>query len=156
MITRPLDLVSRVSPPPRDVDYFAWVNVGLIALFFLLFGSRFVLAPGLPIGVGDGGRTIEPPTIGAASDTPGPSSVVVSVRRDNVVLFDGGVYSLPDLRKQMADYTKNHSGAVLLVRADRQVSVQALLDLCDMAKSVGFTSVLLAGESPVSENSPIK
>ena len=156
MIARPLELASRLSPPPRDLDFFAWVNVAVIALFFGLLGSRFVLAPGLPIGVGDGGGVIEPPSVGPSSVAPGPSSVVVSVRRDNVVLFEGGVYSLPELRKQMADYTKNHSGAVLLVRADRQVSVQALLDLCEMAKSVGFASVLLAGESPASENSPIK
>jgi len=155
MITRPLDLESRLSPPPRDLDFFAWVNVVVIALFFVLLGSRFVLAPGVAIGVGDGGG-IEPPSAGPSTTTPGPASMVVSVRRDNVILFEGGVYSLADLRKQMGDYTKNHSGAVLLVRADRQVSVQALLDLCEAAKSVGFANVLLAGESPAAENSPIR
>ena len=51
MITRPLDLQSRLSAPPRDLDFFAWVNVAVIALFFGLLGSRFVLAPGLPVGV---------------------------------------------------------------------------------------------------------
>jgi biopolymer transport protein ExbD len=154
MITRPLELESRLSPPPRDLDFFAWVNVAVITLFFSLLGSRFVLAPGVAIGVGDGG-VLAPPTVGPSSVESSRASVVVSVRRDNVVLFEGGVYSLPDLRKQMTDYTKNHSGAVLLVRADRQVSVQALLDLCDMAKSVGFANVFLAGESPVAEGSPL-
>lgn len=47
MITRPLDLASRLRPPPRGLDWLFVMNVALVALFFSLFGSRFVLAPGL-------------------------------------------------------------------------------------------------------------
>jgi biopolymer transport protein ExbD len=155
MITRPLDLVSRLSPPPRDFDFIAWTNVGVIVLFFALFGSEFVLAPGLPVGVGGAGAAVELPTMGTASASPGAASVVVSYRRDNVILFEGGMYSLVDLRRRMAEYTAKHPGAILLVRADRQVSVQAFLDLCEVAKSVGFANVLVAGESAPAE-SPIK
>ncbi|MEI6108030.1 MAG: biopolymer transporter ExbD [Opitutae bacterium] len=154
MITRPLDLVSRLSPPPRDLDFFAWVNVAFIVLFFGLLGSRFVLAPGLPMTVGESGSSLDLPAIGAASGGTGVASVVVSYRRDNVILFEGGMYSQADLRKQMADYIRKHPGAVLLVRADRQVSMQAFLDLCEMAKSVGFANVLVAAESAGGENAP--
>ena len=147
MITRPLDLESRLSRPPRDLDFFAWVNVAIIALFFGLLGSRFVLAPGMPIGVGEQGAALDLPLLGASSGGSSTASVVVSYRRDNVILFEGGMYSLVDLRKQMADYATKHPGAVLLVRADRQVSMQAFLDLCEMAKAVGFANVLVAAES---------
>ena len=151
MITRPLELESRLSPSPRDLDFFAWINVALIALFFGLLGSRFVLAPGLPMEVGETGAAIDLPALGPSVGSAGVASVVVSYRRDNVILFEGGMYSQADLRKQMAEYAKKHPGAVLLVRADRQVSMQAFLDLCEMAKSVGFTNVLVAAESPGAE-----
>jgi len=49
MITRPLDLASKLRPPPRDFDFVFLVNGGLIVMFFMLFGSRFVLAPGLGV-----------------------------------------------------------------------------------------------------------
>jgi len=150
MITRPLDLQSRLSPAPRDLDFFAWVNVGVIVLFFGLLGSRFVLAPGLPVGVG-AENTLELPSTGGAVDSAGPASVVVSYRRDNVILFEGGMYALPELRKHMEAYAKEHPQAVLLVRADRQVSMQAFLDLCDMAKQVGFKGVLVAADQPLPE-----
>ena len=153
MITRPLDLVSRLSPPPRDLDFFAWVNVALIVLFFGLLGSRFVLAPGLAMAVGESGSNLDLPALGSSTGGEGVASVVVSYRRDNVILFEGGMYSQEDLRKQMADYVRKHPGAVLLVRADRQVSMQAFLDLCEMAKSVGFANVLVAAESASGENS---
>ena len=131
MITRPLDLVSRLSPPPRELNAVAWVNVGVIALFFGLLGSRFVLAPGMPIGVGEPG-TIVLPAAGTTSASISAASVVVSYRRDNVILFEGGMYTLTELRKHMEGYVKVHPGAVMLVRADRQVSMQAFLDLCEM------------------------
>ena len=47
MITRPLELSSRLRPEPRTFDWVFYVNGGLIVLFFSLFGSQFVLAPGL-------------------------------------------------------------------------------------------------------------
>ncbi|MDI1247334.1 MAG: biopolymer transporter ExbD [Lacunisphaera sp.] len=150
MITRPLELESRMSPPPRDLDFVAWVNVGVIVLFFGLFGSNFVLAPGLPVGVGEQG-TLVLPSVGAASQGAGTASVVVSYRSDNMILFEGGMYlSLSELRKHMdkVGYTKQHPGAVMLVRADRQVTVQAFADLCEMAREVGFANVLLAAEPP--------
>lgn len=154
MIARPLELESRMSPPPRDLDFVAWVNVGVIVLFFSLFGSNFVLAPGLPVGVGEPGVLVLP-SIGTAAQDAGTASVVVSYRSDRVILFEGGMYSLSELRKHLEGYAKNHSGAVMLVRADRQVSVQAFADLCEMAKSVGFANVLLAAESPAPQ-APLK
>jgi biopolymer transport protein ExbD len=78
--------------------------------------------------------------------------VVVSYRRDNVILFEGGMYTLTELRKHMEAYTKQHPKAVMLVRADRQVSMQAFLDLCEMARQVGFANVVAAAEQPAAEN----
>ncbi len=148
MITHPLELQSRLSPPPRDLDFFAWVNVGVIALFFTLLGSRFVLPPGTTIDLNGQQDPIVLPIGGSLSETAGPASVVVSYRRDNVILFEGGMYTLPELRKHMETYAKLHPGAVMLVRSDRQVSMQAFLDLCEMARSVGFANVLVAAEQP--------
>jgi biopolymer transport protein ExbD len=153
MITRPLELESRMSPPPRELDFVAWVNVGVILLFFSLFGSKFVLAPGLPVGVGETGP-VALPSIGTATQNEGTASVVVSFRSDRVILFEGGMYSLAELRKHMEAYVKKHPGAVMLVTADRQVSVQAFADLCEMARSVGFEQVILGGDPPGPQDPP--
>jgi biopolymer transport protein ExbD len=146
MITRPLELQSRLSPAPRDLDFFAWVNVAVIVLFFSLLGSRFVLAKGMVVDTAPEGENIVLPELKGADV--GPASIVVSYRRDNVILFEGGMYSLVELRKHMESYAKQHPGAVMLVRSDRQVSVQAFADLCVMAREVGFARVQLAAEQP--------
>lgn len=151
MITRPLDLQSKLNPPPRDLDLFFWVNVGAVVLFFALLGSRFVLAPGVPVQVGGTPAALELPQANSAAQ--GSASVVVSYRRDNMVLFEGGIYELGDLNKAMEAYAKKHPGSTMLVRVDKQVSVQGLLELFDMARAVGFAQVLLAAEPHGKEES---
>ena len=151
MITQPLDLRSRLSAPPRDFDMLFWANVGAVLLFFSLLGSRFVLAPGLPVQVGG---ALELPHIGSA--TQGTASVVVSYRRDNMVLFEGGIFELGDLRPRFEQYAKDHPGSVLLVRYDKAVSMQGFVDICDLARAAGFAStVMLAAEPQAVEKSGV-
>lgn len=152
MITRPLELQSRLSAPPRDLDFFAWVSVGVIALFFTLLGSRFVLPSGTAVDVDGQSAGVVLPQGGTITENLGAASVVVSYRRDNVILFEGGMYTLSELRKHMEAYARQHPKAVMLVRADRQVSMQAFLDLCEMARQVGFANVVAAAEQPAPEN----
>jgi len=151
MITRPLELQSRLSPPPRDLDFFAWVNVGLIALFFSLLGSRFVLAQGLLVGAGEEGFKL-PASAGAQYVT--TASVVVSYRQDDVILFEGEIVKLPELSRKLEAYAKQHPGEVLLLLADKHVSAQAVTDLSVMARAAGFSYVLMAGENQPAENQP--
>ncbi len=146
MITRPLDLASRLSPPPRDLDFLSWVTVGLIALAFGLLGSRFIVPQGLPVDTNAAIVLPQADDRAKLPDTAGAPSVVVSYRRDNVILFQGGVYTLAELRKQVEGYAKDHPGAVMLVHFDRQVTAQAFVDLCEMARDVGFAHVVLAWE----------
>jgi biopolymer transport protein ExbD len=140
MITRPLDLQSKLSAPPRDADVLFWLNVGAVALFFALFGSQFILLPGERV---DLKGFVLPETNSAGR---GMASVVVSYRRDNMVLFEGGIYELRELLVPMEKYARQHPGSTMLVRVDKQVSVQGLLDLFDLAKQAGFAQVLLAAE----------
>lgn len=141
MITRPLELQSKLAAPPRDLDVFFWVNAGLVCLFFALLGSKFVLAPGLPVGIGTGFEL--PQTKGAV---PGAAEVVVSYRRDNMILFEGGIYELANFKPVLERYARARPGATMIVRADRQVSMQGFLDLCDLARAAGFAAVHVAAE----------
>ena len=141
MITRPLELQGKLAAPPRDFDVFFWMNAGAVCLFFALLGSKFVLAPGLPVGVGPGFEL--PQTKGAV---PGAAEVVVSYRRDNMILFEGGIYELTNFKGVLERYAKEHKGATMIVRVDRQVSMQGFIDLCDLARAAGFGAVHVAAE----------
>jgi biopolymer transport protein ExbD len=148
MITRPLELESKLSAPPRDLDVLFWVNVGVVALFFSLLGSRFVLATGLSVQVGS-----ELVVAQSSSTTQSATSVVVSYRRDNMVIFEGGIFEVGELKPRLEQYVKEHPGSVMLVRCDQAVSMQGFFKLCDLAKAAGFTNVLWAAEPQAADES---
>jgi biopolymer transport protein ExbD len=149
MITGPLELQSRLSPPPRNLDGFFWVSAGVVALLFGLVGSRFVMAPGFLVAPG-----------GAAAELPGAASAqalalthaVVSYRNDQAILFEGARYSrLADLQPELEKFAKKRPGSVLLLVAEKGVSLQGAADLSAMAGAAGFARVLVATEPPKGE-----
>ncbi|HUL53675.1 MAG TPA: biopolymer transporter ExbD [Opitutaceae bacterium] len=134
MITRPLDLAARLRPPPRSFDLLFLVNGALIVLFFLLFGSRFVLAPGL-------GVKFRLPEMAGAVEGAAAATVVISVPRSNMVLVEDGMYNYAQLRSWLQKRAHREKGLVLLVRADRSVPSEDMGIIADMAVQAGFVGV---------------
>ncbi len=152
MITRPLDLSTHLSRPPRDLDTVHWVSVAGAALFFLLAGSRFVLSPGLFVGDAPEFQLMD---LGQSAQNVRTAAEVVSYRRDNIILFQGVIYKrLADLKRPLEEYAAKHRGEVLPVLADRQVSAQSLSQLAEMAMAAGFSNVLWLGQTDVTSPKP--
>ncbi|MGA3006982.1 MAG: biopolymer transporter ExbD [Opitutaceae bacterium] len=148
MITRPLDLASRPRRPARNFDAFYFINGGLIVLFFLLFGSRFVLAPGLGVGL-EGGFAV--PTMAGARAEAVTTNVVISVPRPGVALVDEGMVTFARLGSWLQAKAKDHPVPALLIRADKRVPMQDIADIRSMATAAGFSYVQVAfEESPAS------
>jgi len=146
MITHPLDLESRLRPPPRNFDALFLVNGALLVMFFLLFGSRFVLAPGL-------GLDFALPEMPGAMAGAATATVVISVPRSNMVLVESGLYNYEQLRGWLEERGRREPGLGLLVRADRNVPSGDLFILSEMAERAGFR-VQLAAEPAGSGNRP--
>jgi biopolymer transport protein ExbD len=144
MITRPLDLASRPRRTPRNFDAFYFINAGLLVLFFLLFGSRFVLAPGLGVRLA-GGFAL--PTMEGAKANAVATNVVISVPRSGVALVaDEGMINFAQLGAWLQARAKEHKAPVLLIRADGRVPTQDIADVEALAMAAGFTYVQLAFE----------
>ncbi len=136
MITQPLDLAAHLRPPPRSFDVFFFVNVAVLGLFLTLFTSKFVLAPGETISV--------PQLEGGSAMTTG---LVVNLQRDNLILFEGGRYSMDGFRQRLAEVVREKGASRLLLRADRQTSAQALITFTAVATAAGC-EVQIAAEAP--------
>lgn len=139
MITRPLDLASRLRAEPRSFDYWFFVNVGLIVLFFGLFGSRFVLAPGL-------GVDFEMPRIAGASAGAATTERVISVRPAGQIFAANGLLNLPQLREWLRVEAGKLREPSLLIRASADVPVAELAEIVGAAREAGFVRVVLGAE----------
>jgi biopolymer transport protein ExbD len=144
MITRPLDLASRLRPEPRNLDFLFLVNGGLIVLFFLLFGSRFVLAPGL-------GVDFVMPEMAGASAGAARTTHVISVIRPGLIFVDDGAINFEQLREWLKVQARQTQQPSLLVRANSgNVPVTTLTDISSAAFQAGFTRVVVGALEPVS------
>lgn len=141
MITRPLDLASRLSPEPRNLDLLFYINVGLLVLFFSLFGSRFVLAPGLGVDF----RL--PQAAGARAGATG-TTCYISVLRSGQILTDNGLLSMAELPNWLKARARRDRQPVLLIGASDQVPVADIAKICSLAAGAGFARVQLAAEEP--------
>ncbi len=140
MITRPLDLASRLRPEPRSFDSLFYVNAGLIVFFFSLLGSRFVLAPGLGVDF----KMPEMPGAIAGGATTGR---VISVLPSGQIFADG-LLNMPQLKAWLAAEAKTMKQPSLLVRASADVPFSQLADISSAARQAGFVRVVMAAEEP--------
>jgi len=170
MITRPLELSSRLRAAPRSFDALFWVNVGALVLFFGLFGSRFVLAPGL-------GVDFYLPELGGARTGAVRTTHVISMARSGLIFTDDGAIALEQigawlaaqkskavsfgealdddgsaaravLRTSSAEPPSTSEGAqpVLLIRASAGIPVADLAAVTSAAQAHGFRVQIAALE----------
>lgn len=142
MITRPLDLASRLRTSPHGYEFVFYVNAGLIALFFVLFGSRFVLSPGLGV---DFSLPVMPAALAGGVST----DVVVTIKGANLAFVEGAKVDFAGLRSHLNERAKGVDGLRLLVQADAALTTRDLTEVYDMAREAGFASVQIAVEPQV-------
>lgn len=140
MITRPLDLASRLRPPPRGLDWLFVVNVALVALFFSLFGSRFVLAPGL-------GVNFRLPVVAGSAASARTTTHVISVISSGQLFTPDGPTSIADLGRWLKSEAGRTRSPRLLVRAGSEVPTSVLADVAAAASAAGFEMVWAVGEA---------
>jgi biopolymer transport protein ExbD len=141
MIARPLDLASRLRPPPQGLGTLHYVNVGLVVLFFTLFGSRFVLAPGLGVDFQ------LPQLAGAAAGAAQATDYISVLRSGQIFTSDEGVVDIPQLREWLKARGAREHRPTLLIRATAGVTLAELVDIEGAAHDAGFR-VLLGAEEP--------
>lgn len=137
MITQPLELDKHLRPPPRSFDVFFYVNVGVLALFLTLFTSKFVLAPG---------PNFDLPVVPNPVVTAQPTGLVVNLQRDNLILFEGGRYSMDGFKQRLGEVVAAQGQTRLLLRVDKQTSAQALVTFTAVATGAGC-DVQIAAEA---------
>ncbi|MEI6861723.1 MAG: hypothetical protein WCL04_05660 [Verrucomicrobiota bacterium] len=150
MITQPLGLTARLRPLPPGHDAIFYVNMMLIALFFTLFGSRFVLAPGLEVSLVGPREAIRLPAMPGAVAGARTTDVTLTIQSSDMIMVDTAVLRMADVPAWLAGQAKNRKNLRLLVKADQSLPTGDLTHLFEMADKAGF-SVLLAGQ-PAAKN----
>lgn len=144
MITRPLDLASRLRTAPRNFDAWFYVNVGLIVLVFFVLGSRFVLAPGF-------GVEFQLPEMAGVRGQAVKTTHDIAVNDAGLIIADEGSITLKRLGDWLKEEAKTTKEPVLLVRADEGVKSSQFTKIAELARAAGFR-VVWAAQEPAKQN----
>lgn len=145
MVTRPLDLLSRVRKPSTGVEWLHFVNAGLICLFFAIFGSRFVISPGIVVSNQSHDGRFRLPVVSQAIQLGAATSIVISVAGPDLVFTEDGKYTFAEIRQWLLDKGRQHPGARLLLRTDTGLALGDFTEIVSAADKAGLV-VLLAAE----------
>ena len=63
-----------------------------------------------------------------------------------MLIFDGAIYTIDSFRKSFSRAGKQERRGTLLIKADKNLSVQTLVEICEAAKSAGFENAIIAAE----------
>jgi biopolymer transport protein ExbD len=149
MISRPLDLASKLRPEPRNFDFLFFVNGGLIILCFTLFGSRFVLSPGL-------GIDFQLPEVPGAVSGATQTTHRINVKPTGVIYIEDGPADPERFGRWLIDEAKNTRQQLrqpsLLIIASGDVPTGRIVEIAVAAHAAGFVKVQQAAEEPKREN----
>jgi biopolymer transport protein ExbD len=153
MVTRPLDLLTRLRRPPSSSDWLYFVNVGLIGLFFVLFYSKHVIAPGVVVQNSAAKRGLRLPSVPQAVELGGPVGFVIRVTTKNLIYTEDGKYTFAEFQSWLKNHTEIDRNQRLLVIADDSVSLNDFTAIFDAATEAGF-AVQFAAEPTPARSSP--
>jgi len=139
MRIQPLNLEAEAPPAPR-LPFWPILDLCAIGLFFVFFGSKFVLPPVIPIELPQGGEI--PASVSAVYD-------VLSVREiqgEEMILFQDRILNRESFRRLLEQRVEVGEDATLLVRADASTSTETLGALCSIASESGYRRLQLAAE----------
>jgi hypothetical protein len=140
MITRPFDLASRLAGPPRRLEYVFFINVAAIAVFFGMFGSPYVLAPGL--------RADFLPVAAGARAGAAPATDYVSVLASGQIVTTDGLKTPAQLSEWLKKRPRRTAGLApaLLILADRDVTLGVINGVISAASAAGFATTVAEEE----------
>ena len=150
MIARPLDLSSRLRPARTGTGSLHYVNVALLGLFFSVFGSRFVLAPGL-------GVDFQLPTLPGARLGAAPAErTIINVLRSGQIFTEDGLVDIGQLRGWLKARIGRGPRPTLLIRASTGVTLAELVEIQGAARDAGYAQVLWGAQEPSPSSAPSK
>ena len=140
MFSQPLNLERFIrTRPESNLEVVPILDILIIVVFFGLFSTPFVLPQGVPVDLEVGENLVT--GIGVTA--------VLTVKRDNMLLFEGQNLKLSQFAEKAAEYLNGEANATLLLRMDPAINIETFFKISSEAKKAGFAKVHVAVEKEI-------
>lgn len=137
MILRPFTFAEHLRGTPIRWEVLPWVNAIALLLLLSVAGSRLVFVPGTEVAL---------PSAGAGDMLSIGEAAVLTVKGPDLVFFEGRKLGMADVQGALEQFIRVNGPAPVLVRMDRQLSLQQAMDLAASARAAGVTRLLIPEE----------
>ena len=117
------------------VDPAPLVNVVFLLLLFFVLNSSFVMQSGFGVSL---------PTAGNTPVRDDFQTLVVTVARDDLLFFNDQPVAMDKLEQTLREAVQQTRGRVLIIKADKQVSVGTEAEIMSAATRAGIATVNIA------------
>ncbi|HCR31060.1 MAG TPA: hypothetical protein DIV79_13690 [Opitutae bacterium] len=141
--------LEREAPRSAKLGFWPFVDICVIGLFASLYGSNFVIAPGI---------NIELPQSNHVQSTVAQRLQVMSVDEvggEEQIYFEDRLLKLETLEKMLRLRGEVPENVTLLIRMDGKVSAQTIASIYEIAMAVGYRQVLWATENRPEESNAL-
>jgi biopolymer transport protein ExbD len=114
--------------PFESMNVIPFVDIMLVLLTIVLTTSSFIATGRIPVRLPQASKSV----------TEADKVVMVELPLQGGVYFQGKSVTVAELRAGLAPIKRDTS---ILVRADRDISLQRFIDLADILKQMGFSRV---------------
>ncbi len=120
--------------PATTFNTISLTDIIFLLLVFFLLSSTFVLQPGVKVQL----------PVTTASDISSEKSIVVSLTRDGVVYLNDDQVNKLELGALLRQKILDIGKPILVLRADKAVTVENLVEIMDIAKAAGGDRLVIA------------
>lgn len=128
----------RIVETPR-IDLTPMIDVVFLLLIFFMISTTFVEKPGLDIDL---------PESSAQPMQQEDKELQLYLTADGQVYFERQPVSLAELTDKLSDYRPVAAKMTFLLMADKEALHGKVIQLMDLAKTVGFGKLAIATDSP--------
>ena len=111
------------------------VDVIMVLLVFFLLSSTSVLQPGIKVAL---------PVTANRPDISSEKSIVVSISKDGAVYLNDDMVNRIELGARLRQRVMDVGNPIVVLRADRSILIENLVEIMDIAKSAGADRFVIA------------
>ena len=111
-------------------------DIVLLLLIFFLLSSTFIIQPGIKVNLPEA----------ESSEELLDKSITVTIAKEGVYYLNDEQVSLNELGANLNSLYKSFADEVVILKADKEVTVNQLVEVWDICKKVGFKVFNLATE----------
>lgn len=116
------------------LDTTALVDVVFQLLIFIILSSTFVMQPGIKVNL--------PQAV--TSEAQPERDIVVSIMVDGKIFLMDKEVTLTEFPEQLKKVMENIKKEILIIKADKNVRHGLVVEIMDLAKTVGITKLAIA------------